>query len=132
LIGLYKLFQSNPEEPPVPIPMIRRKPDTSYLPKRKDEVRELEMEDAERAQYATLMEQTRDALAIVRMIREQTFALSSEESAKTKAVVEDCVRFKKMGKRTLIVLHRKRHFEVLKSALKKAELSVDIWNGSVK
>ena len=116
----------------MPIPLIRRKPDTSYLPERKDEVRELEMEEVEKKRYDTLMDQTHDALAIVRMIREQTFALSSEESAKTKAVVEDCVRFKKMGKRTLIVLHRKHHFKVLQSALTKVGLDVDIWNGSVK
>lgn len=133
LIGLYKLFHTDPKELVLtPIPLIRRKPDTSYLPKRKEEVCELDMEEEEKKRYESLMDSTRDSLAIVRMIREQTFALSSEESAKTKAVVKDCVRFKKMGKRTLIVLHRKKHFDVLKNALMKAGLDVDIWNGSVK
>jgi hypothetical protein len=65
------------------------------------------------------------------MIREQSFSLSSEERQKTKAVVEDCLRLKKEGKRTLVVLHRKLHFTVLTAALKKAGLTVDIWNGSV-
>ena len=60
------------------------------------------------------------------------FALDSEDSAKTKAVVEDCLRFKKEGKRTLIVLHRKKHFEILTSALQKVGITVYVWNGSVK
>ena len=60
------------------------------------------------------------------------FGLRSEECFKTKAVVDDCIRLKQQGKHVLIVLHRKRHFDVLTSALTKNGLSVDIWNGSVK
>jgi len=59
------------------------------------------------------------------------FGLSSETSAKTRKVVEDCVQLKKDGKRTLVVLHRKKHFDVLKSALEKQGLSVAIWNGTI-
>ena len=74
----------------------------------------------------------RDALPIVKMIKQQMFGLRSVDSQKTKAVVADCLRLKAEGKRTLIVLHRKLHFKVLTEALRAYGLSVDVWNGAVK
>lgn len=132
LEGLYKLFQLKPTDPVIPLPLVRRKPDQSYLPKKTDTCRDLVMDDVERARYESLKDQWKALLPIVRMIRESVFALDQEDSVKTRAVVADCVRLKSEGKRTLIVLHRKKHFEVLQSALTKAGISVDVWNGSVK
>jgi len=136
LEGLYRIMhkESDDEANPAPLealPMIRRKPDTSYLPEREDIVRVLKMEDKEKTDFIELETEIATMMPIVGMIRAQMFGLRSEESQKTRAVVDDCVRLKKEGKRTLIVLHRRKHFEVLKSALSKQGLTVDIWSGAV-
>jgi len=70
-------------------------------------------------------------MSIVAMIRSQLFGLRSESSQKTKAVVKDCMRLKREGKRTMIVLHRRKHFEVLTNALQSQGLVVDTWSGAV-
>lgn len=118
--------------PLMPIPMVRRRPDTTYLPEREDIIRVLKMEDEEKDDFMKMESDVAEMLPIVAMIRAQMFGLRSEDSQKTRAVVNDCVRLKKEGKRTLIVLHRRKHFEVLASALKKQGLTVDIWSGAVK
>lgn len=130
LEGLYRLFSDDKDVTPIPI--IRRKADSSYLPEREDIVRELKMDQDESKAYFDMMAEHANTLPIVQMIKQSIFGLRSIHSQKTKAVVADCLRLKKEGKRTLIVLHRKLHFKVLTEALRSAGLTVDEWSGSVK
>lgn len=111
--------------------MVRRSPDTSYLPLREDTVRTLTPDKEESQALNAMKKENQDTMPIVAMIRAQMFGLRSETSQKTRAVVEDCVRLKNQGKRTMVVLHRRKHFEVLTSALQKQGLVVDIWSGAV-
>lgn len=121
----------DPEAELEPIPMVRRRPDTSYLPEREDLVRTLRPDEKEKEEMDAMEEANREKIPIVKMIHQQMFGLRSEDSQKTRAVVEDCLRLKEEGRRSLVVLHRKKHFEVLKSALEKRGLKVDIWSGAI-
>lgn len=71
LESIYELVHTGKEDEVVmPIPIVRRRPDTSYLPKREDIVHHLTLEGDEHESYVRMKEETRDKLAIVQMIKE--------------------------------------------------------------
>lgn len=66
------------------------------------------------------------------MHKEREFQMTSTDSIKTRVVVEDTLRLvHEEKKRVLVVLHRKKHFDVLKTAMEQNGLRVGIWNGSI-
>lgn len=114
-----------------PVPMVRRSPDMSFMPLREETVQTLVPDEEEKKELDAIEKKNREEMSIVAMIRSQLFGLRSESSQKTKAVVKDCMRLKREGKRTMIVLHRRKHFEVLTNALQSQGLVVDTWSGAV-
>ena len=118
-----------------PIPIIRRRADTSFLPESTEILRELHMETEEQMRYDAMKEallQDSNGSYLKTMHKEREFQMASTDSIKTRAVVEDTLRLVHGDKkRVLIVLHRKKHFEVLKTAMEQNGLNVGIWNGSI-
>jgi len=71
LESIYELAHMGKEDEVVmPIPIVRRRPDTSYLPEREDIVHHLALEGDEHESYVRMMDDCRDKLAIVQMIQE--------------------------------------------------------------
>lgn len=118
------------------IPIIRRRADTSFLPESTEILRELHMETEEQLQYDAMKqeiaEDTGSRSYLRTMHKEREFQMKSTDSIKTRVVVEDTLRLvHEEKKRVLIVLHRKKHFDVLKTAMEQNGLRVGIWNGSI-
>ena len=70
LEALYSLIHTDTTTAPIPLPMIRRKPDTSYLPVREDIVRSIPMSGSEIEEHKQLEQDSKELLPIVSMIRQ--------------------------------------------------------------